>query len=129
MNQKPPTTEEIVAKNSFTLALGELRKGNAVSDLSAEMARVVQAVTETGKPGELNLKLIIRPNKDGETVSITDKIAPKIPKPDTKATNFFTGEDGQLTRDNPRQPDIFATIQGGVSVVASEGAAKIAANG
>lgn len=109
-----------LASNSFVRTLGELRKGCAVTDASNELARVVQEVERVGKPGKLVVTLIIRPNADGETVGIEDSIDAKIPKATKKETNFFIGEDGQLLRNDPKQKELFGTVEGGAMDSASD---------
>lgn len=102
-----------IASNSFVRMLGELRKGAVVSDASAELAHVVEEVKKTGIAGELTIKLKINPNDDGETVAIVDKIDSKVPKAAKRATNFWIGEDGTLLRENPKQTEMFGTVDGG----------------
>lgn len=112
INAKPEQVEDL-PKNSFLRTLAELRKGGAVTDASNDLAAVVKAVRKTGRPGELTIKLKVRAHADGETITIEDSIAPKAPRKATKATSFFDGEDGVLSRENPDQPEMFTSIEGG----------------
>lgn len=98
--------------NLFLRTIGELRKGSTASEASDELAKVVREVQRTGKPGEVSLRLKIRPSGDGESVRIEDDVTGKCPRLDRKATSFFTGEDGSLHRDNPNQPEMFQLIEG-----------------
>lgn len=105
---------EVAPSNSFLRTIGEVRKGELVSEASKELAMLVKAVRDTGKSGEMTIKLKIRPS--GEAMEIIGTVpAPKIPKREPKATTFFDGEDGELTRNNPAQAEMFNTIEGGAS--------------
>lgn len=111
MNQT--TKPDAMASNSFMRMLGELRGGSAVTDASAELAHVVEEVKKTGMAGELTIKLKVNPNDDGETLGIVYKIESKVPKKSKPATNFWVGNEGQLLREDPRQQEMFATVDGG----------------
>ena len=98
--------------NSFLRTLGELRKGVAMTEASKDLANVVKEVQRTGRPGEMNLKLKVRPSADGESVSIEDDINAKVPRMAKKATTFFATEEGGLSRENPMQPEMFQIVDG-----------------
>lgn len=126
--KKTAVVGDELPKNSFLRTLAELRKGGAVTDASNDLAEVIKGVRKTGRPGELTIKLKVRAHADGETITIEDVVTPKVPRKATKATSFFDAEDGTLTRDNPNQPEMFTTIQGGkAEEVAAP--AQVAANG
>ena len=101
--------------NTFLRTLAELRRGQEASALSDALTDLVKQVRETGKSGSLTMKLSVRPCADGETLGIKVEHTCKLPKPETKETTFFAGEDNILTRDNPRQKELFTTIEGGKS--------------
>ena len=126
-----PDNSGALAHNSFVRTLGELRRGLAVTEASNDLAKVVKEVQRTGRPGELVVVLKIRPS--GEGVTVEDDIKPKVPKMAKKPTSFFTTEDGGLTRNNPEQPEMFKTVDGGSEIATMPNAGAepepMAANG
>ena len=107
--------DEMILSNTFMRTYGELRKGTAMTEASAELARVVQEVQNTGMPGELKITLKVEPNGEQE-VAIIDRVEAKIPKKANRKTHFFIGSEGQLQRDDPRQTEMFGTLDGGKTV-------------
>jgi hypothetical protein len=114
-NQQKKTAEvgDDLPKNSFLRTLAELGRGSAVTEASNDLATLVKAIRKTGKPGELTIKLKVRPHADGESLTFDYAITPKVPRKSGKSTSFYDTEDGGLQRDNPNQPEMFATIEGG----------------
>lgn len=114
MNPTTPKTEEkndiAEAGNLFATTLAQLDKGNSLAELSAAIVKIVAAVRATGKKGTLKYTLTIQPvpNTDGAQVICVDKVDPDVPEPDRRATLFFTGEDGTLSRRDPNQRDWIA---------------------
>lgn len=86
--------------------LRELAGGATYDELNAALADVVAKVQETGKVGELALKLKIKPSGDGTTVTVTDEIKAKAPEPTRPTTIFFATVDGALLRSDPRQREM-----------------------
>lgn len=95
--------EEKAPSNSFVKTLTELRKGQSVSELSDAMTELVATCKRVGRKGELTLKIKLTPSSDGETIIIQDDFTVKTPRMDRKHTTFFSTEDHQLRRDNPKQ--------------------------
>lgn len=125
-----PTTEELIVANSFCRTIGELRRGQTVTEASSDLAELVKKVQETGRPGELILKLKIRPSADGESVGIEDEVSTKMPRKAKKATTFYyADDDGSLSRENPNQREMFAVVEGReVPAPVEENAPQAAAN-
>jgi hypothetical protein len=90
----------------FAQFLQEARKGGLHTELSEDLADLVTKVVDTGKKGSITLKLTVAPNSDGETVKVVDDIKIAAPKFDAKPTLFFHDAHGNLTRTNPRQPEL-----------------------
>ena len=82
----------------------EIRKGRFLEELNQAVADTVKACLETGKPGSVTIKLSFDPL--GETIALKDQITPKLPKPDKAPTTFFATEEGQLSRNNPKQTEM-----------------------
>lgn len=106
------TPADNMSKNAFLRTLAELRKGMAMTEATNEMARVIQEVQKTGRAGEIKVTLKITPTGE-EEVAIEDSITSKVPKKATLPTTFFVTEEGELSRNNPAQPEMFKTIDGG----------------
>jgi hypothetical protein len=89
----------------FFQALRELRAGTTLDELDSALAEVVHAVKTTGRPGELILKLKIRPPKKATAnyLSIEDDVVTKVPKQDRADTIFFPLSDNSLSRNDPNQ--------------------------
>lgn len=90
-------------RKPFAAVIQEQRNGGLHSELSHELAALVSAVQETQKPGTLTLTMKVAPNKDGVTMTVTDKVVAKIPENDRGAAIFFVQGDGNLVRRDPRQ--------------------------
>lgn len=98
--------------NSILNVLGELRKGEIVSEASSELHRVIEQTMKLGKPGEVTIKLKIE-KRDDESIEIVGAVDGKAAKPSPKVTTFFVGEDGALSRNDPKQQEMFQTVDGG----------------
>jgi len=93
------------ASNTFDHTLREMRQGMVVTELSEELAKLVGAVRTTGRGGELVLRLKVKPASRGDvtTLMITDDISVKAPRPEKAAAVFFSTENNELLRNDPRQ--------------------------
>lgn len=84
----------------FPVTIAAVRKGALVNELTEKLAEVVAAVMQYEKPGELVLKLKVKP-ENAEMVFISDELTVKAPEADRPPTWFFATDDGGLTRDRP----------------------------
>jgi hypothetical protein len=91
----------------FTDVLRDIRKGRPVEEATEALADVVMAVDETGKEGSVTITLKIKPAKHGgpEKVLIAEVTAKK-PWADIASAIFFSDEDGNLVRFDPRQEEM-----------------------
>lgn len=97
---------ESSGRRPFAAFVQEQRNGGLHGELSDALAELVSAVQETQKAGTVSLTVKVAPNKDGVTVTVTDKIAKKIPEGDRGAAIFFVMGDGNLVRRDPRQIEL-----------------------
>lgn len=104
-----------VAANSFLRTLGELRNGSAVDGLNEKFSRLVAEVSQKRRPGELLLKVKVKPNKDGETVAIVAVTKLSLPEVESLDSTFYVSDEGKLSRNDPRQKEMFAALPGGVT--------------
>lgn len=89
----------------FFETLRELRAGATLDELTSALAELVSAVKATDKPGELTLKLKLRPPRKGNATYITieDSVLVKAPVMERGDTVFFPTVDGGLSRQDPNQ--------------------------
>jgi hypothetical protein len=107
-----PTTGEIVDNpllRPFADWLQEQARGQAHQELTEALWDLVQAVQATGKPGTITLTVTVEPmRKTGGQVIVTrHKVKTAPPEPDREPSVSWVDRNGNLTRDNPNQPDLF----------------------
>lgn len=129
MNQDAPSfdpeTGEILDKMEsqpiprlmqFTHLLPLLRGGAVTSEMSEEIARVVNRVQNqegSGKPkvGTVTLKLTIAKHSSqrstADAVLILAEVSSKAPEDPEPTDFFFLTEDGALSQEHPNQQDAF----------------------
>jgi flagellar hook assembly protein FlgD len=91
--------------STFTDIVGSLEGGRAFEQLNDHLAEVVQAVTQHRKVGEITITVKVLPNGDN-AVSVIPAIKVKIPEAARAVTMFFTDENGNLLRRDPRQSEL-----------------------
>lgn len=74
----------------------EIEATDAANDL-------VHAITETGKGGELTIKLKLKPVGQTGQVEIDAEVKTKTPTPTRPKVFMFSTPDNNLQRENPRQ--------------------------
>lgn len=74
------------------------RKGTLAAELAEGLADLNRAVVETGKAGTLTLTIAVKSNGDDVSVTITDKVAVKLPEADRGKSIFFVDEHGNAER-------------------------------
>lgn len=91
-----------------TDVLRDIRRGRAVEQATRMLAEIVRAVDETDKPGELTIKLKVKPEKGGGSQkTITCDVRMKKPETDIPEAVFFSDPDGDLHRSDPSQAEMF----------------------
>src|SRR5258708_7403998 len=100
--------------NDLLSVLMDMRSGQVAADINAKFNEMVSAVLDTAAEGELIIKLKVKPSKmgtGGAVLEVETKHECKMKKPELEIGRsvFFVGEDGRLTRDDPKQVDMFAT--------------------
>lgn len=102
-----PTEEERTVR-PFADFLQQQSGGTLHAELSDQLHNLIQAVQETGKGGSILLKVEVKPiaGTNGKTLTVTDSVAVKAPKVERPKSIFFVTDDGNLTRNDPRQPVI-----------------------
>lgn len=84
----------------FSEFITDLVNGEVNQKLTTDLAKVVEAVQETGLVGELVVKCIVKKENDRAIVAV--EIKKKVPEHQPHGTLFYFGNGG-LVRDDPRQ--------------------------
>ena len=90
----------------FSQFLLEQRNGSLHGELSDTLRELVEAVVQHGKPGALTLTVKVSPTKSYGQYEVVDEVKVKAPEPDRGASLFFADDRGNLSRSNPRQPEL-----------------------
>lgn len=104
----------MIRARDFSEFITDLDHGQINQALSDKLAEVVAAVADTGKDGELTIKLTIKREGKMATVGCTAKT--KVPEHALHGTLFYFGQSG-LVRDDPKQ----ISLPSVPSIHASEG--------
>lgn len=99
----------------ITDILRDIKKGRLVEEATAKLAELVRAVDETQKSGTLTITLTVKPGDANEKTLVS---AVKMSKPakDIPEAIFFSDEDGDLHRTDPRQAEMeFAEVGRGAA--------------
>lgn len=101
------TTKKTKSEETPTIpdTLSAIRKGGLVAEVQDLIPQVVQAVRDTGKVGEITVKLKFK-RADADVVVISDDVTHKKPRREVPASLFFADDKNQLHRSDPRQADL-----------------------
>ena len=99
--------------NAVVALLSGLRRGSFLEDAAEELEEVLAAVRESGKKGELTIRIAFKPLTSGGALEITDTIAAKRPAPDVGTTLMYFTSEGGLSRRDPRQPELPGIVESG----------------
>lgn len=88
----------------ITDVLRDIRRGRPVEEATMALADVVKAVDETGKEGSVTIVLKVKPAKHGgPEKTLVAEVKAKKPIAEIAPAIFFSDEDGDLHRVDPRQ--------------------------
>lgn len=89
--------------------MAELRRGRLHAELTEGLHELIRAALDTGRKGELLLKLTVDPKKinDFETpqIEISDQVVVKRPRRISNPSVFFISDDGNAVRTDPNQEE------------------------
>lgn len=94
---------------SFAHLLNEINEGSTHAALTQDMADLLRTVQTTGRAGKLTITLKVAPavrNTSGgdiDRINLTVDRTPALPKPETPTDFFYLTEDGETTRNHPKQ--------------------------
>lgn len=105
------TTEEAPEEpqvKPFAAFLQETAAGRTHDELSQGLHDLIEAVKDTGKAGKLQLTISVKPaaKNNRDAVNVTDMVVIKAPTGERPESFFFIDTAGNLTRENPRQPQL-----------------------
>jgi hypothetical protein len=98
-----PTEEEDIRPFSEFLHLQ--RGGEFHEDATQALHRLLRAVQETGRPGELTIKISVK-MAAANAVLIRDAVAAKSPAPEADPAYYYLDGHHNLRRSDPNQPDL-----------------------
>lgn len=102
----------------LTDTLRRIGKGAFMDQASAELAKLVRQVEETGKPGALVLAIRISKANRGGALVVEGKHELKLPKAPPEDALMWATTEGNLVDRDPAQPEL------PLSVVPADTAAK-----
>ena len=94
---------------SFAHLLNEINEGSTHAALTQDMADLLRTVQTTGRAGKLTITLKVAPavrNTSGgdiDRINLTVDHILALPKPETPTDFFYLTEDGETTRNHPKQ--------------------------
>lgn len=89
----------------FFETLRDIEFGGVLDELAESQQEIVDAVVDTGKKGTLTLTIDYKPNSRGQLM-VTAQVNKKLPKMQRPSSLFFITPENNLTRKDPRQPDL-----------------------
>lgn len=108
-----PATGEITHDDAevhvrpFAEMLTILDRGAAHDEASRSLHDLIAAVVDLGRKGSLTIAIEVSPLKGmKDQVVLTAQVTTKMPKADATSQMFFVDQSGNLTRSDPRQPQI-----------------------
>lgn len=83
------------------------QRDRAHQELTDGLHEVVAAVLETGKSGSVTLTIKVDPDKKADGIlRVSDAVKIMIPQHDRGTSIYFRDSTGNLTRNNPMQPEL-----------------------
>ena len=91
---------------NFLEFLQSFRRGELLREANEQLEELIRAVKETGGKGDLTIKLAFRMNDAGQ-LECQPSVTTKRPRRALGTGIYFATEDGQLTRRDPDQHEMF----------------------
>lgn len=89
----------------ITDTLRFIEGGTFIDEASDKLAEIVRKVEETGKAGELTMKITVRQASAG-ALALTGIVSAKVPKDKPIEVLLFSTPEGNLLTSDPRQKDL-----------------------
>lgn len=98
-----PQTERRTLVSSILNMIRDADRGQLMEDANEAVETIVEAINaDYERSGEITIKLKLT-TKNG-VVQVLPSLDHKLSKPERNPTQLFIGEDGSLSRRDPRQP-------------------------
>lgn len=105
-----PKTGEVIDGpqiRPFAELLTLLDHGAAHAEASRVLHDLSNAVRDTGKAGNMTIRVELKPLKGSTSqLVVSAQVGSKLPKSEPAAAVFFIDDDGNLTRNDPKQLSI-----------------------
>lgn len=93
---------------AFSVVLNDLNDGSTHAGLTADFAELLKAVQNMGRAGSMTLKIkVASATKSNlgtvDKITITAERKLELPKPEQPADFFWLTDDGETSRNHPRQ--------------------------
>lgn len=89
---------------AFTDVVRDIDGGALAEELTEQLSELVNACSNTGKAGELTLRLKVKPGKaQSPIVTVLHDVKVKAPEFDRREQYFFIGGGASLVLENPHQ--------------------------
>ncbi len=87
----------------FKDLVSQIAKGDLEAMLDDRLREAGRAAAETQKAAEVTLKIKIKPHEQTGVMIVTGEVKAKLPEKPVTGSIFFAGDDGTLSRRDPRQ--------------------------
>jgi hypothetical protein len=108
MTQPPERDNDDVGQvRPFAAVLQDINNGAVADQLAHDVQNLVQTVRQFGRKGKLTVTLEVAPRKgNAAALNLTARRDLKLPQEEPVESVFFADTDGNLLRDDPRQPQL-----------------------
>lgn len=97
----------VSADGGFIEMLKNIAQGDVIFDVEDALKAVTEAAIDTGGKGSVSLTLSLEPDPKTGTMRVSADVKSKIPKKPSRISLFFVTPEGELSRQDPRQRDMF----------------------
>ncbi|HXO86917.1 MAG TPA: hypothetical protein VN803_15450 [Gemmatimonadales bacterium] len=107
VDEKTGEVIESTIPKPFSQFLVEQRSGGMHGELSDKLQELVAAVAQHDKAGTLTLTVSVKPidGRPGQYI-VVDDVKVKAPEAPRGSSLFFADDHGNLSRSDPRQPEL-----------------------
>ena len=95
---------------AFSHFLTDLNDGTTHAALTGDLQELLQQVKNTGRTGSMTLKIKVangsKASGDVDRITIIAERKLELPKPQMPADFFYLTDDGETTRNHPRQQSL-----------------------
>lgn len=111
--ESPATTEKFeTPTQGFTPLLESANYGQLKERVDKKLRELIEAIEQTGKGGEITLKVAIKPQRSTGAVEVTGDVTIKKPEPPQRASLYFITPEYNLSRHDQQQRDMFLEQRG-----------------